>query len=66
MTGEYIDARLAASFQSPRWSLTLSLDSPANSRGDTFAFGNPFSLAAPPQTTPLRPHTLALTVKRGF
>jgi outer membrane receptor protein involved in Fe transport len=64
--GDYIDARFATSFKSPRWTLTLSLDNPANNRGDTFAFGNPFSLATTQQTTPLRPRTIGLTVKRGF
>ncbi|WP_158913427.1 TonB-dependent receptor [Caulobacter sp. S45] len=64
--GDYLDARISAAFKWPRWALTLFVENPANNRADTFAFGNPFSLAAAPQTTPLRPRTIGLTVKRDF
>ncbi|MDR3508091.1 MAG: TonB-dependent receptor [Caulobacteraceae bacterium] len=60
--GGYATGRLAASVFSPRWRVTLALDNPANARGDTFAFGDPFSLGAARQVTPLRPRTLSLTL----
>lgn len=64
--GDYLDARVSASFTSPPWAFTLFVDNPANNRADTFAFGDPFSLANTQQTTPLRPRTIGVTVKRDF
>ena len=64
--GDYIDARLAGSLATDRWSLTLAVSNPTNSRGDTFAYGNPFTLRATPQLTPQRPATVGLTLKVGF
>ncbi len=37
-----------------------------DSRGDTFAFGNSFSLATRDQSTPLRPRTLGVYVESSF
>ena len=37
-----------------------------NERGDTFAFGNPFSRARARQSTPLRPRTIGVGVSRTF
>jgi outer membrane receptor protein involved in Fe transport len=64
--GEYMDARLQASFRAGKTSLALFVSNPADSRGDTFAFGNPFSLSAAAQRTPLRPRTVGLRVSREF
>ena len=64
--GRYLDARLQASVQTPHWRLGLLISNPANNRGDTFAFGNPFTLATETQATPLRPRTVRLTLSRGF
>jgi outer membrane receptor protein involved in Fe transport len=64
--GDYLDARLGATLKTPSWTIGLTVDNPANTRADTFAFGNPFSLGAGPQMTPLRPRTLKITVGRAF
>ncbi len=64
--GHYLDARFQAVFQTPVYSIGLVVSNPANNRGDTFAFGNPFSLGAGAQATPLRPRTVRLAVSRGF
>lgn len=64
--GDYIDARLAGSLVTDRWVLTLAVTNPANSRGDTFAYGNPFTLRTSPQVTPQRPATAELTLKVAF
>lgn len=64
--GAYATGRLAASWVGKSWRATLALDNPANSRGDTFAYGNPFSLKVARQMTPLRPRTLSLTFRTGF
>jgi outer membrane receptor protein involved in Fe transport len=64
--GNYATGRLATALVAPRWRLTLALDNPANVRGDTFAFGNPFTLRTAPQVTPLRPRTASLTLKISY
>ena len=64
--GHYLDGRLQGVFRTPGYSVDLLITNPANNRGDTFAFGNPFSLGAGPQSTPLRPRTVRLTLTRGF
>lgn len=42
------------------WSASLTADNLFNSHADRFPFGNPFTLAARTQTTPLRPRTVRL------
>ncbi|WP_174300477.1 TonB-dependent receptor [Caulobacter sp. S45] len=64
--GHYLDGRLQGVFRTPDYSVGLLISNPANNRGDTFAFGNPFSLGAGPQSTPLRPRTVRLTLTHGF
>ena len=64
--GRYLDARVQADVRTLKWKLGLEVANPANNRGDTFAFGNPFTLATEAQTTPLRPRTIRLTLARGF
>ena len=66
LMGAYLDARLQAVFRTPAFSLGLQVSNPANNRGDTFAFGNPFSLQSETQATPLRPRTIRLTLTRAF
>ena len=64
--GQYLDARLQGDSRTPRYALSLLVTNPANSRGDTFAFGNPFALGNETQATPQRPRTLKLTLTRAF
>ncbi|ALL14794.1 TonB-dependent receptor [Caulobacter henricii] len=61
--GSYGSGRLALGLAAPRWRLTAALDNPANARGDTFAYGNPFTLRRTHQITPPRPRTLSLTLR---
>jgi outer membrane receptor protein involved in Fe transport len=49
-----------------RFTLSLNLDNMGNVRANTFAFGNPFSLARRDQMTPLRPRTLRLGINCRF
>ena len=35
-------------------------------RGDSFGFGNPFSIRLGEQRTPIRPRTLTLRIERKF
>ena len=46
--------------------LRLSIDNVLDTRADTFAFGNPFSIRNTRQFTPLRPRTVSLTASRSF
>jgi iron complex outermembrane receptor protein len=64
--GDYATGRLAASLGARQWRLTLAVDNPANVYGNTFAYGNPFSLRLGNQATPLRPRTISLTMSASF
>uniref|UniRef100_B0SVT5 TonB-dependent receptor plug n=1 Tax=Caulobacter sp. (strain K31) TaxID=366602 RepID=B0SVT5_CAUSK len=64
--GGYATGRLAVGLATTRWRATVSLDNPTNARGDTFAYGNPFSLRTTDQVTPLRPRTLSLGVRVAY
>jgi hypothetical protein len=63
LMGGYATGRLAVGLSAARWRATLALDNPTDARGDTFAYGNPFSLRSTDQVTPLRPRTLSLSVR---
>lgn len=49
-----------------RIALSLNLDNVADARGNTFAFGNPFSVVRRDQVTPLRPRSLRLGIDFAF
>ena len=48
------------------WSAALAGDNLADTRADTFAFGNPFRARMDPQRTPTRPRTIGLSISRSF
>jgi len=62
----YLTGRIAVTLQGPNWSGTLAVDNPANVYGDTFAYGNPFTVRTATPVTPLRPRTLSFRVERVF
>jgi hypothetical protein len=64
--GGYATARASAVLDTGRWQVSLVLDNPAGTVGNTFAYGNPFSSRATQQTTPLRPATLTLSLATAF
>lgn len=64
--GDYATARAAIRLQSDRLSLGLAVDNLLDSAGDTFAYGNPFSLKIARQTTPQRPRTLSLELRARY
>lgn len=45
---------------------TVRIDNALNAKANSFAYGNPFTLPAGPQATPIRPATLWLTAAYGF
>jgi hypothetical protein len=42
------------------------VDNPTDVTGDTFAYGNPFTLRRSRQITPLRPRTAGMQLMRSF
>lgn len=64
--GDYVDTALSASMTAGAWDLSLALDNVLDTRGNRFAFGNPFAVRLAPQATPLRPRTLRLSASMGF
>lgn len=44
------------------WTVGLSLENILDTRANQFAFGNPFTLPAGPQTTPPRPRTIGFSI----
>lgn len=66
LMGDYLSNRLAAELTSRHWSASLFIENAGDSAGDTFAFGNPFSLGQVPQTTPQRPRTIGVRLSASL
>ena len=64
--GRYATSSIAASFTKAATNVAIRLDNMFDVRGDSFAFGNPFSIRTTQQYTPLRPRTLTLSVGRSW
>lgn len=64
--GDYIASRLSAGVETDRWRLGAYIDNLADDRGDTFAYGNPFTLSAERQETPQRPRTFGVKLDVSF
>ncbi|WP_066683043.1 TonB-dependent receptor [Caulobacter sp. CCH9-E1] len=64
--GDYFTARAAMRIQSERLSVGLAVDNLFDGHGDTFAYGNPFSLRRDRQATPQRPRTVSLELKARY
>jgi outer membrane receptor protein involved in Fe transport len=64
--GGYGSARVGAALSGYGWRVSAYVDNLADARGNTFAYGNPFSRARATQATPLRPRTLGVGLSRRF
>jgi iron complex outermembrane receptor protein len=64
--GGYATARLAAALVDKQWRVTAAVDNLTDTHGNTFAYGNPFTLRSTAQVTPLRPRTFTVSVARRF
>lgn len=64
--GDYHRANVRVGLEWEDWQARLFANNVFNDRGNTFAFGNSFSLNALSQFTPLRPRTFGLEVVRSF
>lgn len=64
--GETTQVDLSASLDAKDWTLTLDATNLLNVSGNSFSYGNPFTVAEGKQITPLRPRTIRLAVRIGF
>jgi len=64
--GGFSTGRVSLAVSNAQWSVTAFIDNPANSIGNTFAYGNPFTLRRAAQVTPQRPRTAGIEVQRAF
>ncbi len=64
--GGYVTGRLSGQLRGDDWSLGLAVTNPANTSGDTFAYGNPFYFGQVRQVTPLRPRTWTVELAKAF
>jgi outer membrane receptor protein involved in Fe transport len=60
------DASLNADLVARHWSAGLFVSNPANSSGNTFAYGNPFSFGLVRQVTPQRPRTIGIRLTATY
>jgi outer membrane receptor protein involved in Fe transport len=65
-TDAVVDVNLLADLVARRWTAGLFVTNPANSAGDTFAYGNPFTFGQVRQVTPQRPRTIGLRLATTF
>lgn len=64
--GDYIEGELGARIDFGRFGLSLNATNIGNVRGNRFSFGNPFTLAAGRQVTPLNPRTIRIGFDAEF
>ncbi|MEG3125122.1 TonB-dependent receptor [Sphingomonas sp. GB1N7] len=64
--GRYATVSTAVSVARRRLTLGARIDNLFDVRGDSFAFGNPFSIRTTDQYVPLRPRTITLSIGRAF
>lgn len=65
--GETTQVDLSASLvASQGWAISLDATNLLNASGNTFSYGNPFTVADGKQITPLRPLTVRLGIRAGF
>src|SRR5207248_10520452 len=64
--GQYARTKLSAQVADRDWSATLFVTNPGNDRGDTFAYGNPFTFGSVRQSTPQRPRTVGLRLAVNY
>jgi len=60
------DANLMADVVARRWTAGLYVTNPADSAGNTFAYGNPFTFGRVRQLTPQRPRTIGLRLTAAY
>lgn len=64
--GDYFDSTIGGHLALGTFGLSLDVRNLGDVRGNRFAFGNPFSIAAGNQVTPLRPRTIRIGFSAKF
>ena len=64
--GHYATVSGGASFSRNALTLGLRIDNALDVRGDSFAFGNPFSIRTTDQYVPLRPRTITISIGKAW
>jgi iron complex outermembrane recepter protein len=64
--GETVQFDLSAALDAGAWRVSLDATNLLDFTGNSFSYGNPFSVGLGKQITPLRPRTIRLGVKLGF
>jgi outer membrane receptor protein involved in Fe transport len=64
--GDYATVSAGAVASRSRYAFSARIDNLLDARGNSFAFGNPFSLANAQQYTPQRPRTISLSIARSW
>jgi outer membrane receptor protein involved in Fe transport len=64
--GGFVEGQTGGRLDFGRFGVSLDVDNVADTRGNSFSFGNPFGVASGLQTTPLRPRTVRLGFDAAF
>jgi len=64
--GGYATVATSAFFTSDRFTIGGRIDNLFDIKGDSFAFGNPFSIMEARQYTPLQPRTLTFSIVQSW
>jgi outer membrane receptor protein involved in Fe transport len=64
--GDYFIGNIRLGLTHDSWEAVVFMNNIANEQANTFAFGNPFSLTAASQITPLRPRTLGISLSASY
>ena len=64
--GDYTVVKLTGGVATGAWRVSAFVDNPFQITGDTFAYGNPFTLRRTRQVTPLRPRTAGFQLTKAF
>lgn len=64
--GGYATVSSFLSLARGHWTLAAQVENLLDIKGDSFAFGNPFSIRLAPQYTPLRPRSLTISLRRDW
>ena len=64
--GGYAQVDMSTGLDAGKWGITLDATNLLNVTGNSFAYGNPFSVGLGRQITPIRPRTFRIGMHIGF
>lgn len=64
--GNFASADLSLTWRNPGWEIAIEAENITDTRGNRFAFGNPFHVRQEDQQVPLRPFNVRLSAKIGL